>query len=469
MTRRGRRRVSQLAAIAGATVLAIGGNVAAYPPSEPPLDLSHLEFVPALPDGITPPAPSAAAGARIVAREPAKVDATQLDRAIAEQLALIHSEEASNGTSSKDLAPELLSLAILYQQRGDHLLALPALERARQIIRYNEGLYSLDQVPMVERALASRDALHEGGGVQQPEEDTLLELARRNPSDARVADIYYELANRHVGNVQRYLSDPSQLDLTVVLNVDGLSPHRETPEETALSTLDDARDNYADAIRSVVRHRSPDGPSLGDIEVGLVRSYYIEAQNVAKLSPLAAQTSSRLGKPRYQEGVRAALHERGVESYLRRMRFSVKAERPDREIAAEQLELGDWHLLFDDNELAFATYRNARVLLEQSGATPEEIQTFFSPTSPTLLPTFVGGFVSPDQVAAYRGYIDVGITLNGVGKSTRFDVTAKSPQAPDEVVHRLKRYVAESRFRPRLEGDGWASQDHVSLRYYFTY
>ena len=464
MTRRA-RRVTQWAAIAGATVLAIGGRAGAYPPTDPPLDLSHLEFVPALPDGAAPPV---VAGTRVVAPEPAKVDRAQLDRAITEQLDVIHSEEVSNGNNSKDLAPELLSLAVLYQQRGDHVLALPPLERARQIIRYNEGLYSLEQLPMVERTLASRDALHDDSVVEQTE-DQLLELAQRNPSDARVADIYYELANRHVGTVERFLTDPSQQELTVTLNFNGLAPRRESPEETALTTLDGARDNYALAIRSVVRHRSPDGPSLGDVEAGLVRSYFIEAQNVNKLSPLAAQTSSRLGKPRYQEGIRAALHERGVESYWRRMRFSVKADRPETEIAAEQLELGDWHLVFDNNALAFATYRNARLLLERSGATPEEVQKFFSPLSPMVLPTFTAGFVGPDQAAAYRGYIDTAITLNDVGKSTRFDVTGKSPQTPDEVVHRLKRYVAESRFRPRFEGDGWVPEDHLSLRYYYTY
>jgi len=440
-------------------VLAAGSSAGA----DPPLDLSHLEFVPALPD-VAAPAP-----VRAVAPEPAKLDRTQLDRAITEQLDLIHNEEVRNGTSSKDLAPELLSLAVLYQQRGDHLLALPALERARQIIRLNEGLYSLDQVPMVERALASRDALHEGSGVQPPEEETLLELARRNPGDARVADIYYELANRHVGNVERYLTDPSQQDFTVTLNVDGLAPRRETPEETALSTLDGARDSYAQAIQSVVRHRSPDGPSLNEVELALVRSYYIEAQNVDRLSPQAAQTDSRLGKPRYQLGIRSALHERGVESYWRRMRFSTKAGRPETEIAAEQLELGDWHLLFDEDALAFATYRNARLLLERNGATPEELQKFFSPTTPTVLPTFTAGFVGPDQAAAYRGYIDVALTLNGAGQSTRCDVTGRSAGTPDEVVHRLKRYVYASRFRPRFEGDGWAAEDHVALRYYFAY
>ena len=41
MTRRA-RRVTQWAAIAGATVLAIGGRAGAYPPTDPPLDLSHL-------------------------------------------------------------------------------------------------------------------------------------------------------------------------------------------------------------------------------------------------------------------------------------------------------------------------------------------------------------------------------------------------------------------------------------------
>src|SRR5215831_11108808 len=103
MTRRG-RRVTQLADIAGATVLAIGGRAGAYPPSDPPLDLSHLEFTPALPDGAAPPP---AATTRAAAPQPAKIDRTQLDRAITEQLDVIHSEEVSNGANAKDLAPEL--------------------------------------------------------------------------------------------------------------------------------------------------------------------------------------------------------------------------------------------------------------------------------------------------------------------------------------------------------------------------
>ena len=113
--------------------------------------------------------------------EAQKRDRTQLDKAVTEQLDVIQAEELANGKYSKDLASELLSLAVLYQQRGDHILAIPVLERARQIIRYNEGLYSLDQVPMVERALASSDALHDGSVVEQTE-DQLLELPSATPA-----------------------------------------------------------------------------------------------------------------------------------------------------------------------------------------------------------------------------------------------------------------------------------------------
>src|SRR6476659_8154385 len=117
MTRR-MRRVPRLAAIAGITMLVAIGHAVAYPPPPPPLDLSHLEFAPALPAGA---APVAAKRALASARpEPQKADRAQLDKAVTEQLDLIRTEEQANGMYSKGLANELLSLAELYQRRGNH-------------------------------------------------------------------------------------------------------------------------------------------------------------------------------------------------------------------------------------------------------------------------------------------------------------------------------------------------------------
>src|SRR6185369_3161876 len=137
MTRRV-RRATPLAAIAGIIMLVtVGRDAAAYPPPPPPLDLSHLEFAPALPAGAVPVVVERAPA--LARAEPQKADRAQLDKAVTEQLDAIQTEEQANGKYSKDLASELLSLAVLYQQRGDHILAIPVLERARQIIRYNEG------------------------------------------------------------------------------------------------------------------------------------------------------------------------------------------------------------------------------------------------------------------------------------------------------------------------------------------
>ncbi len=124
MTRR-IRRVTQWAAIAGSTLLvAVSRGAAAYPPPPPPLDLSHLEFAPALAGGAVPV--GAQRAPEPTRPEAQKLDRTQLDKAVTEQLDVIQAEEQANGKYSTDLASELLSLAVLYQQRGDHILAIPA-------------------------------------------------------------------------------------------------------------------------------------------------------------------------------------------------------------------------------------------------------------------------------------------------------------------------------------------------------
>jgi hypothetical protein len=158
-----------------------------------------------------------------------------------------------------------------------------------------------------------------------------------------------------------------------------------------------------------------------------------------------------------------------VNSYLRRIRYSEVFRAPAVEIAAERLELGDWHLLFGERELAFAEYRTARDMLVRDGATSEQLEAFFSPATAIVLPTFAAGFVAAEEAAGYRGYIGVAIALDGVGKSTRVDVTERSSEATDAIVQRLKKYVAKSVFRPRFENGDWLSQDRVSLRYYFSY
>ena len=460
---RRRQRTAAFAAIAGALALLAAPCRAADSYSAVPQDLSRLVFAPSVVTGAAPAAvarePAGEPGARKTGTRLAESRRTQ--RAISQQLDVIKAKELRDGTFAPDLVDDLVTLAGLYQESGEHDVALGLLDRARQIVRVHAGLYSLDQARMIQQAIPSYEALKQRSAAVEAQTE-LLGLARRNPSDARVAQIYAEVANSHVEDVERFVSGDWSVPLNVSFTfgysgVDG--PDLPLATQYAWRSVTAAQRNYGEAIHAIVRNRSLDGPSLDELEGGLMRTYYLQERNPHLFSP------DRLSyKP-----MREHLHYLGVSSYERRLHYSALFKKPESEIASEQLELGDWHLLFGEQELAYAAYRSARATLEKSGAPAEEIEAFFAPPTPVLLPTFGTSYVGADEAAGYQGHIDVAIALDDAGRSTRVDVTGRSVAATDAIVQRLKKYVAKSVFRPRFTNGDWASEDHVSLRYYFSY
>jgi tetratricopeptide (TPR) repeat protein len=460
MTRRAQRQAGW-AVIAGAALLLAGPcrGADAYPQKTQP-DLSRLTFVPSLVAGAAP-AGTARKPPSAGSTDTRRADRARIDREITERVDSIHELEERDGFFSRDIADELVSLARLYQERGQHDVALGLLDRARQIVRFNDGLFTLDQAPMIQQAIASREALQQHD-VATESWDELLRLASRNPNDVRIAEIYDEVADARVDAVERFLSyeEIPHAQISIGFGEGGARPG-EAAGETAFRTLVAAQLDYERAIRTILRigqTRNVDVPSLHELERDLVKTYYLHAQNFKRFE---------YRNPTPQD--RDLVHTVGVNSYLRRIRYSEVFRSPAAEIASEQLELGDWHLLYGAKELAFAAYRSARDLLVHDGATPERLEAFFSPTTPVVLPTFAAGLVDADEAAGYRGYIGVSIALDGAGESTRVDVTERSIEATDAIVQRLKKHVAKSVFRPKFENGEWANEDHVSLRYYYTY
>ena len=60
---------------------------------------------------------------------------------------------ARDGPYSPAVLEPLRSLIELYQQDEEDVFAAAAIERARQVLRINEGLYTLDQVPLIEQLI----------------------------------------------------------------------------------------------------------------------------------------------------------------------------------------------------------------------------------------------------------------------------------------------------------------------------
>ena len=258
--------------------------------------------------------------------------AAQLERSITEK-------ESQDGTRSSDLAGELTSLAAVYQELGDHLLAIGALERARQISRATDGLHSLNQAQLVEQMIDSMEVIgqfSESDALQ----DALLELALRNEEDARSPSIVAAVADRQMDIVDAYLEDGNwrrPRELLSAAEGSGWEPSTsKAGRHLAPAKLGRIRNSYDAAIEEAL---TSDDYELGDplgLDAELADTYYLidtvndflEEGRLPRRRPpewdvlrpendreWALQTLRR-ARRLYSSGMQAALKERNYAEYL---------------------------------------------------------------------------------------------------------------------------------------------------------
>jgi hypothetical protein len=410
------------------------------------VDLSSLEFAPNVPTST---------GAERPHSEP-DLPRWSSARAGQEMLELVESiaaEQEREGQFSIGLRGYLVSLASLYQELGDHVAAIATLEKTRQIVRVNSGLSSLDQAELALLEIESLEAIGERN-LAALERNALLELARRHPTDLRVGAIYAAVADARVAAVERWLADRSERP--IIFGSDR--------RESVRGGLTAAQLNYVDALRATATNGSPGGPTIYELEHALMKTFYIQAQ-LPKVFFGPDVTPYR---------ARKMLDEVGSSSYERRVKYSSLLRRPVTEIASYLIELGDWHLLFREDEAGAAAYREARDVLIGAGASDEQIDALFMPGTTILVPVFAAQFVHSSAVLEYDGYFDVTIDLSAYGRSKGVRVTAQSSPAASRgttaaIMARLERYIARAQFRPRFVNGERVDSHRVALRYYFKY
>ncbi len=449
MTRRGRYAWA-IASITAWTLVSARAcaDAAAGPPELP--DLSGLEFAPSLPAG-TIPVPERAP----VEPEPRPRSSAAIGERMLKLAASIAAEQASEGVFSPGLIYSLVSLAKLYQEVDDHVAAIATLEKARQIVRVNNGLSSLNQAEMALLEITSLEAMGERAEAAR-QRNFLVDLAHEHPTDLRVGAIYAVVADARVAAVERWLADKSEPPV-----IFGSDP---SGRDNVRSGLTAAQLNYVDALRATAINGSPGGPDIYELESALTRTFYIQAQNRGLFFGIDVTPYK----------ARKMLDGAGSSSYERRVKYSRLFQRPPAQIASHFIELGDWHLLFGEDKAGAAAYREARDVLITAGASDEEIDALFTPMAPLLLPAFAPHFIDGSEALGYDGYMDAVIDLDGYGRSTRVRITSQSGAAQskaetDAITARLKKYIAKSQFRPRFVNGERTDEQLVAMRYYFKY
>lgn len=373
----------------------------------------------------------------------------------------IESDTAENGENSPGLYPLLLTLAGIYQQIGDYGDAIVALDRAQGIVRRWEGLYSLDQADVVEQLIEIETSITPGEQVIGLESD-LRELVRRNPGDPRNVEILMNMAGRQMDMVRHLLVNglPPEFILNIG-SVNGLGRTRFAPPRTArsmaASMLRTARSSYGSAMREAMIDGATDIPLLLELEDSIIDTYYFELMNPA----LRRDRQSYRGAGRLRFG--------GVNALEAKLSNSRRYPGTPEAVASNLIEIADWNLMFYAFGHAMGIYETARAYLLDQERGEERVAAMFSPEAPVPLPAFMPNTNVYSDRSNVHGYVDVEIVINRFGGVRDVTVTGGSENASESVERRLKRFVYQSRFRPRFVDGEWQRNDRFVQRYEFGY
>ena len=365
---------------------------------------------------------AAAAGA---ADDDASVSADELLKLTEPLLTRIAEEEARNGPYSANLVDLLTSLGLAYQENGEDVLALAVLDRALNLKRVNEGLFGIDQTPLLERLIDSELAI---GRFDSAEElrHKMLELARRNRHDERSASIFRAAAEREVDRYETYMREGLPPTLRIG---EPMAPQRE-----AAAGVWRARRLYNEAIWALAGNPREHRSELFELEKGLARTYYLEAS----------------GRNRsWYRGVDDPLYGLGLMSYRRLVDYSeaIASSGAPIDYARALVELADWSLLFSRNGTAVKRYAEAYDLLVQQRVSAASIEEVF----PTATPVFLPAFAPPLDgvaVAGSTGFVDLDFEIGKYGQPRKVTIVAAAGDDVAAVSKQLVFAIGNGRFRP---------------------
>jgi hypothetical protein len=430
--------------------------------------------------------------------------------------------EKEGGPRSPALIQLLTELAVLYEADGQYVLATAALEQARALVRANYGLNTLDQVPLLQQALANEQAIGNFPMVRAIEEE-LLELARRNPRDLRSVAIHRDAGVRSAAVLQRYLAGEAPPEVYAEAGFFWFSRNYMIRDLAATTQV-----HYADAAAVILRNRLYASEQLRDLETEILRAADVVRERVPpevrSRSTIISKTGTLTGalegdtefpiasgSRRYRSEDRAlfnpALAERmnmltdlasggrlrdapvalqnaieaphrgvmttplqiGRDSYSRVIAYDEAAfgdsadEATLRNRLQAYIESADWDLLYSENGAALDQYERVHALLKTARGGERLIEELFAPPIPRVLPAFQP---NPLETSESARYIDVTFEVTRFGESRRVEIAGATPDVSNAEKDDLVSLVRGAQFRPRVTDGELGRPATVVVRYY---
>ncbi|HWN38098.1 MAG TPA: hypothetical protein VNP02_06340, partial [Gammaproteobacteria bacterium] len=352
--------------------------------------------------------------------------------------------QTQGGPYAKELIEPLRDLSFAYQEKGERALELAALEQARQVVRANYGLSSLEQAPLMRQQIRAEES-RGNFAVAWELEQALLTLAHKHPDDVRAAPIYHEIGDKRMGLMRSYLAGerPPQLTLGCFYH----SSQQQQPGSydsncasggrgaAILHMTLDAQRNYSNAIAVLRRQQEHSGAELYELEDKVLRNSYLLRD--------------------YPTGRR---------SLVRLIYDDAANDEPTLSRIERLVQLADWDLLYDQRPLAFDLYERTHAYLTHGGVARASIDELFAPATPILLPTFQPNLLAPERAEGATGYVEVVFDVSRYGRTSRIRVLDSN--ASNAVQNRLTRWIVANRFRPRVADGEVVDTSRIVARAY---
>ncbi|MEM7218856.1 MAG: tetratricopeptide repeat protein [Pseudomonadota bacterium] len=345
---------------------------------------------------------------------------------------------------------------------GQFPAALDLSARAWNIVRYNEGLHSLSQIPEMQR-LASITAATGDLEAANDLEEASFELALRTygKHDVRLVDHLHRLANWYADNGH---------------HVEALQLHARSRDIT--------RQHLPDA--EALLERSLSGITHAYLELGFPNYRAIAAADDSSALPLRPETTFKpsmsdagtlrdLVLPKLHVGQAVAHSAFLPGEFAARELVALRREQHQRALAAGETAdpqaladaitaLGDWHQLLGQSGKALASYREAQTLAA-SGPASARFDT------PELL--YVPHPGSPDPGALHgpkrslSGEVRLQVRIDNRGRVRHTRLVSSVPANLDTLQY--VRAVRNAKYRPALADTGFVATADVPLRLDFSY
>lgn len=335
------------------------------------------------------------------------------------------------------LIEQLIGLGIAQKSQGNHSQATEVFKRALHIKRIGDGLYSMQQIPILEYLIKSQIALDDWQSAAN-NLDYLYELQRYNYED----------------------NNPDNLEVLIRLVQLYLLNYKQSDYLEALIQLSNANSVNRQIIKIIEKNYGPTDKRLADfllIEAETDYSFlYAWSKVTANLDSNKRHILAKIKIPT------ANPYRDGFDALERRFDLLWSDSSIPLQVKLDALvQIGDWLFLFERKEAALRIYSKVQSLVESNMELEPFIADLFN--KPHAFDFGLPHITGPVAPSAEHSYIDISFNVTEEGRMQNIQIVESD--ISNITTSDLAAEVKDLRYRPRIVNGVPVNTEGVTYRH----